>query len=137
VVAQAAGVHRRWDEAVAERVHRHQRCQADGVAVVVRVDAAGQRRARRRLGRDVADRILTAQRPAHEREHEAAEVRPAAHAADDHVRQADARELELRDRLLPDHRLVQQDVVQDGAERVIGVLVGRGDLHRLGDRDAQ
>ena len=52
VVAQPAGVHGRRDEVVPERVHRHQRRQPGGVAEVVAVDAAGQRRARRGLGGD-------------------------------------------------------------------------------------
>ena len=42
VVAQAAGVHGRRHEVVAERVHRHQRRQPDRVAEVVAVDAAGR-----------------------------------------------------------------------------------------------
>ena len=56
VVAKAAGVDRRRDEVVAERVHRHQRRQPGGVAEVVAVDAAGQRRAGGRLGGDEARR---------------------------------------------------------------------------------
>ena len=44
---------------------------------------------------------------------------------------------ELLLRLLADHRLVHQHVVQDGAQRVAGVLAGRGVLDRLGDGDPQ
>ena len=68
--------------------------------------------------------------------HEAGEVRAAADAADDDVRER-VRELELGDRLLADHGLVQQHVVEHRAERVVGVLVLRRDLDRLGDRDPQ
>ena len=61
VVAQAAGVHRRRHEVVAERVHRHQRRQPGRVAEVVGVDALGQGRAGRRLGGDEARRRAVAQ----------------------------------------------------------------------------
>ena len=54
----------------------------------------------------------------------------------EHVRrQADLGE--LRECLLADHGLVQQYVVEDAAERVVGVGVLGGHLDGLGDRDAQ
>ena len=117
---------------MAERVHRHQRRHPDRVAVVVAVDAAGQRRARRGLGGD--DPRLAA--GAQEGEHEAGEVRAAADAADHHVGDR-LRQLELGDRLLPDHGLVQQHVVEHRAERVVALRVLGSDLDRLGDRDAE
>src|ERR671939_541246 len=55
---------------------------------------------------------------AHEREAEPREVRAAADAPHDNVRLI-ARHLELGDRLLADDGLVQADVVQHGAERVV------------------
>ena len=134
VVAQAARVHRRRDEAVAERVHRHQRRHPDRVAEVVGVDAARERRAGGRLGGDDAD-VLAA--GAQEREHEAGEVRAAADAADDHVGHPDAGELELGDRLLADHGLVQEDVVEHGAQRVVARGILCRHLDRLGDRDPE
>ena len=127
---------RRRDEVVAERVHRHQRGQTDRVAEVVRVDAARERRARGRLSGDVADLVLAAQRPADEREHQPGEVGATSDAADDHVR-VGVRELELLHRLLPDHGLVQEHVVEHGAERVVGVLALRRHFHGLGDRDPE
>ena len=45
--------------------------------------------------------------------------------------------LHLGERLLPDHRLVQQHVVEHRAQRVVGVRILGGDLDRLGDGDAQ
>ena len=39
--------------------------------------------------------------------------------------------LHLGDRLLPDHGLVKQHVVQDRTERVVGVLTRRRDLDGL------
>ena len=136
VVAQAAGVHRRRHEAVAERVHRHERREARRVAEVVGVDALGQRRAGRRLGGEEARAGAGAQLAPQPRVGQAGEVRAAAHAADDHVGRV-AGELHLGDALLADHGLVQEHVVEHGAQRVVGVLVLGGDLDRLGDRDAQ
>ena len=73
---------------------------------------------------------------AKEREGDSRQVGPAAGAADDDVRIVTGH-LKLCHRLLADHRLVQQHMVQHRAERVFGVLVLRGDLHRLADRDAE
>ena len=136
MVAQPAGVHGRRHEVVAERVHGHERREPDRVAEVVAVGAARERRAGGRLGREEARLRLAAQHAPHEREGEPGEVRAAAHAAHDHVGLL-ARHLHLRDRLLADHRLVEADVVEHRAERVVGVLVARGDLDGLGDRDPE
>ena len=65
-----------------------------------------------------------------------AEVAAAAGAADDDVGII-VGHLELRERFLADHRLVQQHVVEHAAERIFGVGVLRGDLDRLADRDAE
>ncbi len=80
--------------------------------------------------------LALAQRAADERVGEPGEVRAAADAADDDVRRL-PRLLELADRLLPDHGLVQADVVEDRAERVVGVRRAGRDLDRLGDRDPE
>ena len=77
-----------------------------GVAEVVGVFAARQRRAGRRLDRDDAALAAAAQLQAEEREGDAGEVRAAAGAADDDVGIV-ARHLELLDRLLADDGLVQ------------------------------
>ena len=136
VVAQAAGVHRRGDEVVAERVHRHQRCEPHRVAEVVAIHALGQRRARGGLGGDESRRLAVAQVGPDERERDPGEVRAAADAAHDDVGVL-AGELELGDRLLADHGLVQADVVEHRAERVVGVLGAGGNLDRLRDRDPE
>ena len=136
VVAEPARVHRRRHEVVAERVHRHERGQPDGVAEVVAVGAAGERRAGRRLGGEEAHLRLAAQHAAYEREGEPREVRAAAHAAHDHVGLV-ARHLHLLDRLLADHRLVEADVVEHRAERVVRALVAGRDLDRLRDGYAE
>jgi hypothetical protein len=131
VIAQPAGVDRRRDEAVAERVHRHERRQARRVAEVVGVDALRERRAGRGLGRDEAGTgAAGAQLAPQPRERQAAEVRAAADAADDDVGLL-AGQLHLGDRLLADDRLVQQDVVEHRPERVVGVRILRGDLDGL------
>ena len=64
---------------------------------------------------------------ADERERQPSEVRPAADAADDHVRVL-ARDFHLLERLLADDRLVQQHVVEHRPERVVRVVVRRGVL---------
>ena len=135
MVAQPAGVDRLRDEVVAQGVHLDQRGQLRGVAEVVGVDAAGQRRRGLGLDRDHPC-WLAAHLLAEEREHQPREVRAAAGAPDEHVRLL-AGHLHLEDRLLADHRLVEQDVVEDRPEGVLGVVAGRGVLHRLADREAE
>src|SRR5436309_10567941 len=137
VVAQAAGVQRRRDERVAERVHLHQRREPDGVAEIVDVLALGETGARGRLHRDDPHLlVLAGELVGREREGEAGEVRAAAGAADDDVR-GGVGALELLLRLLPDDGLVHEDVVQHATERVLRVVAGRRVLDRLADRDAE
>ena len=107
-----------------------------GVAEVVGVDAPGQRRRGLRLGGDHPVVGLAAELAPDERERQPGEVRATAGAADDHVGIL-ACHLHLLERLVPDHRLVQQDVVEHRAQRVLGVVAGRGVLDRLRDRHAQ
>ncbi len=73
---------------------------------------------------------------AQEREREPGEVGPAAGAADDQVGHV-ARVGHLQQRLLADHGLVQQHVVEHAAERVVARLVLRRHLDRLADGDAE
>src|SRR5262249_11778729 len=136
LVAQPARVDRVRHELVPEGVHLEQRGGPGGIAEVVGVHAAGERRARGRLDGaqhrvDPARELLP-----QEREHQTGEVRPAAGAADDEVRGGPGHR-ELLDRSLADDRLVQQHVVEHAAERVPGGRVGAGDLDRLADRDAE
>ena len=123
-------------EVVTERVHRHQRRHPDGVAEVVAVDAAGERRACGRLGCEEPRLGVAPQNLPDERERQAREVRPAADAPDDHVWLL-AGHRHLRDRLLADDRLVQAHVVEHRAKRVVGVIALGGDLDGLGDRDPE
>ena len=117
-------------------MHLGKGCEVRGVAEIVGVAAPGEARARRGLDGDDAHVPAAAQLRAQEREDDAGEVGAAAGAADDDVRVV-VGELELRDRLLPDHRLVQQHVIQHRAQRVLGVIAARGDLDRLRDRDTE
>jgi hypothetical protein len=119
-----------------ERVHRHQRREPDRVAEVVGVDAASQGRARRRFGGQEACLRLSAEHPAQEREGQPAEVGAAADTGDDDVGLL-AGHGQLGDRLLSDHRLVQQHMVEHRPERVVGIRVLGCHLDGLGDRDAQ
>ena len=121
---------------MAEGVHLHQRRHPCGVAEVVGVDAARERRARRRLDRgdlrvDLARELLP-----QEGEGQAREVGAAARAADDVCRGV-TRHLKLQQCLLADDGLVQEHVVEHRAERVAGVCVHGSHLDGLGDRDPQ
>ena len=136
VVAQPARVHRRRNEVVTERVHGHERGQADGVAEVVAICPAGERGAGRRLGGHETRRGLAPDHALDVGEGHAREVRAAAHAAHHHVGLG-AGHLHLRHRLLADHGLVQADVVEHRAERVVAVLGLGRHLHRLGDGDPE
>ncbi len=136
MVAQPARVNRVGDELVPERVHFQQRREPGRVAEVVGVDAPGERRAGGGLhcaddGVHPAGQLL-----AQEREGQAAEVRSAARAADDHVGGI-AGQGKLPDRFLADDSLVQQDMVEHAAERVAGRRIAAGHLDRLADRDAE
>ena len=126
----------RGHEGRAQGVHLHERGHVRGVPEVVGVLPPGKRRARRRLHRDHPKVAAAAQLRPDERERDTREVAAAAGAADDDVGVV-VGELELRERLAPDHALVHQHVVQHAPERVLGVLAGGGVLHRLADGDAE
>ena len=117
-----------------QRVHGDERRELARVAEVVREEAASCRTRGRLAGEhvDVAAGDLLAQ----EREGQPGEVRAAADAADDDVRER-AGQLHLRERLLADDGLVQQHVVEHRAERVRGVLAAGRVLDRLRDRDSE
>ncbi len=136
VIAQPAGVESWRHERGPERVHLGERRHVPGVAEIVRVRAAREARARRRLDGDDADVRAAAQLGADEREGDAGEVRSAARGADDHVGVV-VGQFQLLDGLHADHGLVQQDVVEHRAERVVGVGVVRGDFHGFRDRHAE
>src|SRR5512133_2058972 len=116
-------------------MHRHERRQLARVAEVVREETARQSRASRRLTSQHVD-LTAGDLLAQERKREAGEVRAAADAADDDVGEG-ARELHLSKRLLTDHGLVQEHVVEDAPERVGGVLAGGRVLDGLRDRDPE
>ena len=107
-----------------------------GVAEIVRVGPAREARTRGRLDATMSTLRSAAQLRAEEREGDAGEIGPAAGAADDDVRVV-VGHFHLLHRFLPDHGLVQENVVQHAAERVLGVVALRGDLDRLADRDAE
>src|SRR3990172_1912119 len=115
---------------MAEGVHlqegRHLRVVREVVPVL-----ALEVRCRFALGRDEPD-LLALDRVREEGEGEAAEVRSASEARDHEVWVlADVLELPLR--LKADDSLVQEDVVQDGAEAVDRLLVAAGVLEALRD----
>ena len=139
VVAQAAGVVGAGLEAVAERVHLGERARLARVGEVVGVAPARERGAARGLhGHEARVGMLAAQRVAHERRDEAAQVRPAARAADHDVGIL-AQLLKSGVALQPDDRLVQHHLVEHTAQRVAPLVLGdvQRALHRLGDGRAE
>ena len=136
MVAQPARVQRRRHEVVPQRVHGKERRHARGVAEVVAIHPACERRAGRGLRGEEPGGGVPAQPAADEREREAGEVRPPAHAPDHDIRLL-ARHRHLGERLLPDHGLVHAHVVEHRAERVVGVGIAGRHLHRLRDRDPE
>ena len=139
MVAQAAGVNARRHEIVAERVHLHDRRVAGRIAVVVGIDALGQRRAGGRFDRHHAQilRLRIAGRlVGQEREGDAAEVGAAAAGRENHVGVlANFGQLLLR--FQADDGLMQQHVVKHGSQCVIRVGAAGRLFHRLGDGQAE
>jgi hypothetical protein len=129
VIAKTTRVDGRRDEVVPERVHGYQRRQLLRVAEVVGVRAARQGRAGVRFAREHLD-LPPADVLADEREGEAGEVRTAADAPDDCVRKR-TRDFHLGERLLADHGLVHEHMVEDAPERIRGVVAAGRVLDRL------
>ena len=137
VVSETAGVNSIGHEAVPQREHLHYRPDADCVAKVKRVNAARERGASCRFRRDEAGRGLRASElVSNEGVGESGKVGSAAHASDDDIRVFPGH-LHLLLGFLPNDRLVQQDMVDHGAERILRVIVGRCVFDRLGYRDAK
>ena len=130
VVAQPAGMDGRRHEFVAQRVHLDQRRHLAGVAEVVLVLTAGETRRGFRLHRNDAVVGLAAELAADERECKPGEIRSTANTGDEDVRLLPGHG-HLLDRLLADHRLVEQHEVEDRAERVLGSRMGDRVLDRL------
>src|SRR5206468_10240811 len=107
---------RRGHERVAERVYLLERGHHRLVTEVIHVLPLRYARRGHRLDRDEPEILcLAGQLVADKREGEPAEVRATADAAHKDVRLL-ARELELLLRLLTDHRLMHEHVIQDRAE---------------------
>ena len=103
-----------------ERVHRYERGQLARVTEVVCEQSARERRAGRRLAGKNVD-VPAGDLLAQEGEGEPGEVRAPADAPDDDVGKG-ACKVHLRERLLTDHGLVQEHVVEDASERVGSVV---------------
>src|SRR5215207_4579834 len=136
VVTQAPCMYAARHERVSQRVHLNHRGGACSVPEVVGVAALRKRRARGRLDGHDARALTVLQVLADEGESDAAEVRAAPDTADDHVGVL-AGQLHLLERFLPDHGLVQQHVVQDAPERVLGVVVSHSVLDSLAYGDPE
>ena len=133
VVAEAARVDRSRHEVVPERVHRNERRQLARVPEVVCEQTSRKRWTRRGLARKHVD-LAASDLLTNERERKPGEVRAATDAADDDVGEG-AGLFHLRDRLLADHRLMQEHVIEHAAERVRGVVALRRVLDGLRDRN--
>ena len=135
VVAEPAGMDARGDEIMAQGVHVEQRGLAGHIAVVIGIDAAGQRRAGGGLHADKAD-FLAFQPVPEERGHDAGKVGAAAAAADNHIgKGADLGQLFFR--LQADDGLMKNDMVQHGAEGILGIFPGGSIFQGLADGDAE
>ena len=132
----AAGVVGRGNEVGTQRVHLRQRADHAGVAEVVQVFAPGQGGAGGRLHRDDAVVPLTPQLLPHKGGDQAAPVGAAAGAADDNIRH-NAVFVHGRLGLQPDHRLVQQHLVQHAAQHIPVAGGGGGHFHRFRNGAAQ
>jgi hypothetical protein len=121
---------------VAEREHLDERGHLAGVAEVVLERPGGECRTGGRLDGEELDVLPTLGLVGDEGIGEARVVRAAADAPDDDVGRV-LRFLHLQLRFLTDHRLVEQNVVQHAAERVLRVGILRRRLDRLRDRDAE
>eukprot|EP00906_Rhabdomonas_costata_P035760 RCo050234 len=138
VVPQPSGVLRAREEAVAQSVGLHQWSETGRVTEVVREFAAGDGGAGLGLHRDDPHRLggLLSQHLPDERKGQAGEVGASTYAGNNDVGVL-ASHGHLLNGLLADHRLVQHDVVQHAAQAVLSLGVLRGDLHGLGDGNAQ
>ena len=132
VIAEPAGVDRRRDEVVAERVHRQQRCHPGGVAEVVVEAALGQGRARRRLDGEQshARRARTAGRCPPRFDPPPQQPMTMSGASSPASRSCSLG-------LETDDGLVQEDVVEDRAEGVVAVLPPGGVPDGVADRRAE
>ncbi len=131
---------RRRDEVVAEGEHPKKRRQPRdvppeivGIEPPLRQGRAGGGFHRDDIGLGMLPGYL---RP-RKREREAGEVRAAADAPDHHIGGVGVHSRKLLLCLLADDRLVEADMVEDGTEGVVGVLVGGCVLDRLGYGDPE
>src|SRR5262249_33348021 len=135
VIAKTTRADRRRHEVVAERMHRHEWGELARVAEVVGEHTPCQGWTGRWFARENVD-LAPGDLLPQERKRQAGEIRAAADTADDEVGER-ARQLHLRQRLLPDHSLVQEHVVENAPERVGRVLPTGRVLDRLRDRNPE
>lgn len=124
------------DERMPEGVHFHERRRPGGVPEIIDELPFRQSRTRSRLGGDEPGVPVLLHLLAEERERDAAEVRASARAPDDDVRVFPGH-LHLFDGFLPDDGLVEEDVVENRAERIFRVVVFHRVLDRLAYGDAE
>ncbi len=136
VVAQSAGVDVGGFEVVAEGVHRQEGCQPDSVPEVVAESAAREFRTGFGFDGDDAEVFPVAQFAAEKGEGNACEVGASAEAADDDVGFG-AGFFHLEECLFADDSLMEQHVVEDAADGVVGFGIFRSHLDGFGYGDAE
>ena len=107
-----------------------------GIAVVICIAAAGQRRARFWLDRENARVCLAGQFVLHKRCNQAAKVGTTARAADDDIRIL-VQNFHRGFAFQTDDGLVQHHLIEHRAEHIAAALGGKRALDRLGDRAAE
>jgi hypothetical protein len=136
VVPQSAGVNRRRHELVAQGVHLEQRCLRRSVTKIVAQLALGQGRAGGGFDGDDAAVFLLGDFLAYVWEDQPGEIAAAATTTEDHVRFF-AGHFHLLDGFLTDDGLVEADVIEHAAQRILRVRVRDGVLDGFADGDAE
>src|SRR5215471_12694323 len=130
VITQSARVNWIGNELVPERVHFQQWRESGRIAEVVSVGTPGERRAGGWFDSPDGRVHPSGHLFPEERERQSAEVRATSGAANDDIGRV-ARLRQLLDGFLADDRLMHEDVIEDTAERVPGVLIAARDLDRF------
>ena len=123
-------------EFTAERIHFCKRRDLCAVAEIIGIFSAGDRRAAGGFDPDEADVVFALQPFSHEGRDESAEIGSAAHAADDDVR-LNAVLIEGDFTLQTDDRLVQEHVIEHGAEHITAIGRIDGLFHRFRNGTAE
>ena len=122
MIPQSAGVNRGWDELVSQRVHHQERCIAGNISKIIFAGTFSQSRTGARFDRNQSQVLsCSTEFVSEKRESQAGEIASASMTRDDDIGVV-SRLFHLLQRLLPDDRLMQKDMVEYAAQRVLGVI---------------